>query len=429
MSNLLGVLFAVLIATMAIPKIVTWQAFETDNKVMAITAQEQKTFDTAVSGYVQENAIAIQAAATATVPATITVAMLQATNFLPASFSSTNPYGQTWEAQVLEPAAGNLQVLAISKGGRTLSDTQVNSISMSVPNGGFIPQNDGGAYPTATANAIGARASWNVATAGYANITGGHLAALFNFNQGQLTSNYLYRNAVPGQPQLNQMNTPLVMAAVETSGLACTPLGAIARDTTGGLLSCPASGLWQTVGGGSWKAPVSSFAALPGASNTVGDVRLATDFNRAYAWNGAAWNALAIDQNGNMNVPGTVTMANAVITGTTTVGAACSPNGKVAQDGTGLLLSCQSGVWTSASSSSMCWKMTSTAWVYNMVMNCFGSSAANVVASSVCFGQNDMILRATSKITNGNMRYIWDYGDGTTGVYNERVVAASFSPC
>jgi hypothetical protein len=39
-------------------------------------------------------------------------------------------------------------------------------------------------------------------------------------------------------------------------------------------------------------------------------------------------------------------MANAAITGTATVGAACAPNGLVAQDGTGLLLSCQSGVWS-----------------------------------------------------------------------------------
>jgi hypothetical protein len=106
------------------------------------------------------------------------------------------------------------------------------------------------------------------------------------------------------------------------------------------------------VGGGSWKTPVASFAALPAASNTLGDVRLTTDFNRAYAWNGASWNALAIDQNGNISIPGTATMANAVITGTATVGNGCPTNGTVAQDGTGLLLSCQSGVWKKAQGSS-----------------------------------------------------------------------------
>lgn len=54
------------------------------------------------------------------------------------------------------------------------------------------------------------------------------------------------------------------------------------------------------------------------------------------------------DNSGNTLQAGTATMANAVITGTATVGGACSPNGKIAQDGTGLLLSCQSGVWKNA---------------------------------------------------------------------------------
>lgn len=53
------------------------------------------------------------------------------------------------------------------------------------------------------------------------------------------------------------------------------------------------------------------------------------------------------DDSGNTQQAGTATMANAVITGTAVVGGACSQNGKVAQDGTGLLLSCQSGVWKS----------------------------------------------------------------------------------
>lgn len=349
MSELLGILMAVVIATMALPKVAAWQVASHENKLLAITAHQEKEFDTAVSAYAQQYATALQTAATATTPATITVAMLQATNLLTPAFSATNPFGQTWQAQVLQPTAGNLQVLAYSTGGRTLTDTQINKISMLVPGGGFIPSNDSGAYPSAAANAIGAGASWNVSMTGYTGIAGGHVAALYSVNQGQLMNSYLYRNAVPGQPQLNQMNTPLVMAATAVAGAACTQTGGIAQDGAGSVLSCLSSGVWAAVGGGSWKAPVASFAALPATGNTVGDVRLTNDVQRAYAWNGASWIPLAIDQNGNISIPGTATIRNVAVTGTATVGAACTPNGLIAQDGTGAMLSCQSGVWRSTS--------------------------------------------------------------------------------
>jgi hypothetical protein len=37
----------------------------------------------------------------------------------------------------------------------------------------------------------------------------------------------------------------------------------------------------------------------------MGDVRLTNDVQRAYGWNGSSWVALAVDQNGNLAVPGT----------------------------------------------------------------------------------------------------------------------------
>lgn len=95
--------------------------------------------------------------------------------------------------------------------------------------------------------------------------------------------------------------------------------------------------------------PVSTSAALPATGNKTGTLRQALDTGIVYAWNGTAWYPLSADKNGNMTLAGTATMANAVITGTATAGQACSPNGKQAQDGTGLPLYCQSGVWSSTS--------------------------------------------------------------------------------
>ena len=145
MSEILGVLFAVFIATMAFPKIAAWQQTSNTNNLIAITAQQQKQLDVATTNYIQQNAVAIQAAATSTVPATITVAMLQSTNNLPTAFSAINPYGQIWQTEVLQPSPGNLQALTYSYNGTPLLDKLVNKIGALVPSGGFLPQNDSGA--------------------------------------------------------------------------------------------------------------------------------------------------------------------------------------------------------------------------------------------------------------------------------------------
>lgn len=82
------------------------------------------------------------------------------------------------------------------------------------------------------------------------------------------------------------------------------------------------------------------------AGTDSGTLMMHPSYSGFYLPGDAGWRWY-VDNSGNSIQGGTAQMANAVITGTATVGAACSPNGKVAQDGTGLLLSCQSGVWVS----------------------------------------------------------------------------------
>jgi len=78
------------------------------------------------------------------------------------------------------------------------------------------------------------------------------------FENGDTSSAFLARDAVPGRPELNQMNTPLVMNAVQTAGAACPSAGAIARTSDGGLLTCK-SGLWtEPTGEGGIKCEVSN---------------------------------------------------------------------------------------------------------------------------------------------------------------------------
>jgi len=143
------------------------------------------------------------------------------------------------------------------------------------------------------------------------------------------------------------------------------------------------------VGSQFWKDPVVNYVSLPVTGNSQGDVRLVTNINRTFSWNGTAWVANSIDQNGNLNVPGATSLSGTLnVTGVTTFGntlavtgaitgasvsttgtvsatgglntgllaavnGACTGTGTLAKDsaGTGLILSCQSGVWKQATGS------------------------------------------------------------------------------
>lgn len=249
MKEILGSLLAGLLMLGTSVLFVNYQKQSALNQQVAATAQQAAKFNTAVQSYITQYSSAVSAVATPTTPAVITVPMLQATGveLLPNSFSATNPFNQTWQAQVLEPTAGNLQALALATGGTALTDEKASRIAALIgAAGGFIPLNDSGTWPTGSATAQGAYAGWNIPTAGYTGIAGGNLASLLTFSNGQFVSNFLYRNNV-GNASLNTMNTPLIMASTQTIGGACTPNGAIAQDGTGVILSCQ-SGVWRTAG-------------------------------------------------------------------------------------------------------------------------------------------------------------------------------------
>jgi len=390
-----------------------------DDTKNALTAQQMVTVGNAVKAYIKDNYATVMANSTNTKPALITIPMLTAAGYLQAGFSTTNNYGQDVCALVLQPTPNNLNALVIAEGGTAINDLSLGGIAAAIGAAG------GGVYSTATTTLRGAMGGWSVAVGGFANannvnqkcngtagkpmIAAGRPIMALWFADGDTSSGLLHRNAVPGKPELNTMNTPIVMSAVKSVNTACSPTGAIARDGTGGILSCQ-SGSWKPQGSAYWKDPVSNYASLPTTGDELGAVRMTLDSGRAFMWTGGAWAALAVDQDGNMTVPGNLTAAggkvvatrsvgeggvlqllgdngqsmylansngkfrlvnsplttevfsvdqtgNVVangrlttneyvqINGTAVEGAACSPNGLVGRTATGLLLSCQSGVW------------------------------------------------------------------------------------
>jgi len=249
MRDLLGALLAGILTVAAAILFMNYQGQSNVNQQVAATAGQAVQFNTAVQSYITQYASNVSAVATATTPAIITVPMLQASsvNLLPSSFNSTNPFGQTWQAEVLQPTSGNLQALALGVGGTALTDQVASRVAALIGSaGGFIPKNDSGIWTSGAAIAQGAYAGWSIPTAGYTGIAGGNIASLLTFSNGQFVSNYLYRNNV-GQTSLNTMNTPIIMASVQTSGTACANIGAIAQDGTGKLLTCQ-SNVWKGAG-------------------------------------------------------------------------------------------------------------------------------------------------------------------------------------
>ncbi len=247
MRDLLGSLLAGVLTVAFVILFMNYQKQGNLNMQVAATAQQATQFNTAVQSYITQYSSNISAVATASTPATITVAMLQApaVGLLPSSFSATNPFGQTWQAQVLQPTAGNLNALALGTGGTQLTDQVASRVAALIgAPGGFIPLNDSGTWPTGASTAQGAYAGWSLPTAGFTGIAGGNIASLLTFSNGQFVSNYLYRNNV-GNTSLNTMNTPIIMASTQTIGGACATNGAIAQNGTGLALTCQ-SNVWTS---------------------------------------------------------------------------------------------------------------------------------------------------------------------------------------
>ncbi len=232
---------------------------------------------------------------------TVTVAQLIADNYLTAGTSAVDPMGNTISVRFQADSSGNVSGYVNDQGAYRYPDVDAGAILLALGDrGGYVPEVP---LPGQTAGVIyGTAGTWqHPAPAG---ITPGSIDVEVEPNAAQQAddSRFLWRVPAP-IPADNSMSTPLIMSAVEPPGGACGNTGAIAQDGTGALLTCQA-GTWTAVGGGHWRAPVATYAALPGSGNQNGDVRLTLDTDRAFAWNGGSWQALAVNQNGNLHVPG-----------------------------------------------------------------------------------------------------------------------------
>lgn len=296
-----------------------------------LQAGEQLVFVAdAASKYIQDNYAAVVAVATATTPAVITPLMLRNTGYLQAGFSDTNAYGQSYQVLALEPTANKLETLIVTTGGDTIKELHMLEISKLVgARGGYISS-------TAPTIASGSFGGWSTALAPYGVFPGaGHLAAGLFFDDGALVTDYLYRNSVTGQPEVNRMNTAIDMATnnLNNVGTVNATTAAIAGDTTtagetytGGWFRAKGDGgIYNEKHNGGW------YMSDPGWLRSWADKGVYT---------GGELRGGTVTSNGRATVGEYLELG-----GVATEGAACSPNGLIGRNTAGLTLSCQTGVW------------------------------------------------------------------------------------
>lgn len=317
-----------------------------DNMAGQSAADHQKIISDAAAAYIKDNYSAILGVATPTVPATITVTMLKNTGYLQPSVTDINNFGQSYSVLAIKPTPTKLQTLVITTGGETISETNIRRISKQVgARGGYVSNLD-------TTIVEGSFAEWNVPLASYGVAPGaGHLATALFFDDGALTNDYLYRNAVAGHPEVNEMNTSINMkgnnlnnaanvnatninattAAVTGNATVAGTIQAGTTDTTGETYT---GGWFRTRGDTGWyneKWAGGWYMTDPSWVRSYGDKNVYT---------GGEMRAGKLTSSGRTEVGEYLQLD-----GVATEGAGCSSNGLIGRNASGLTLSCQSGIW------------------------------------------------------------------------------------
>lgn len=207
-AGFLGVdaVMALIVLTIMLSLATSWIITTQNQQDYRIAADQQRTVAEALSKYLKDHYATVLANATATAPVQITVAMLRNTNYLPEGYSDTNLFGQTIIGLARRPNPSQLEAIVVTIDGQEIPELGTRTIAENLGGpGGFIT--------TTNPNVIqGVRGGWQVALSNYAVNPGpGHTASALFLMDGELANDYLYRNAVPGRPELNTMNTAINM--------------------------------------------------------------------------------------------------------------------------------------------------------------------------------------------------------------------------
>jgi len=341
-----------------------------DDTKASVTALHLKTVGDAANAYIKDNYAAVSAVATSTTPALITVNMLVASGYLNSGFSTKNPRQQDTCVLVLKPSANKLIGMVVTEGGDAIDDLTLGQIAATVGGSG------GGVYSSTPGNFTGAMGGWSMPFGSFANkndqdkrcdgtsspgpvqLTAGHPVMALWFSDGASVSATLYRDAVPGNPALNTMNTPIIMGAgtVQTPGTACSTTGALGRDANGAVLSC-VSGQWRQSGSAYWGDPATVSSSKPTQTDLNAALGVCSSSSppkgrthmvygpsgqpRPYVCDGVAWQPVSVDLDGNLNVPKSMRLSTSAASPVEGGDCAAYGVGTIARDASGNFFICK----------------------------------------------------------------------------------------
>ncbi len=214
-------LLAVVLGTMLLVSVFSFAEQGSRQMRQAAAGAELKQLGQAVKNYIMNHYAALETVATPTGAVTVPLAELIAEGYLPPGYTGQNPYGDTYTLYVLEPKAGDLAAITLGAGGfRWKNDLADNHYADVVipgaaqaggPAAGYVAT---GEIPGEVHDGlVGAYGGWSfsIVHTSIPNPGPGHLALLEYFSNGTFSADQLYRVALPGHPELNEMFTDLDM--------------------------------------------------------------------------------------------------------------------------------------------------------------------------------------------------------------------------
>ncbi|MFO7817158.1 MAG: shufflon system plasmid conjugative transfer pilus tip adhesin PilV [Desulfovibrionales bacterium] len=214
---ILDVLMAIGIFALLLPGVVSFMQMTSQSTDQNAAASHMKSIATAAKQYVLDNHSNIVSSASATNSHGISLADLKNEGFLPSGYNGRNPWNQAYDIHAFNPEDADIHLVIITKEGRGSENTDFENrvvpaaASKLGAQGGYVPTGQVSGEDSSTLQ--GAYGGWNFSLSGtdISNPGAGHLAFSEYIDEEQFGSDYLYRDEVPGHPELNRMTTELDM--------------------------------------------------------------------------------------------------------------------------------------------------------------------------------------------------------------------------
>lgn len=222
---MLNALAGLLVLIMMLPGLAALWDMGVVSQQQRVAAEHLQAVTRASAHYVRKHQTSLLAAATPSSGPVIGVSDLVADRLLPAGFQGRNLWGQGYQIYLRQPEPNALQAIVLTTGGRAVTASFAN---ITIPGAAALAGGVGGYIPSGTVagqssgQLLGAGGGWVVplASMGITSPGAGHLGALSAFDTSALGQDYLYRVAVPGNPELNAMRTELNMTGHAVRGVS-----------------------------------------------------------------------------------------------------------------------------------------------------------------------------------------------------------------